>query len=347
MSRMEDLKTLIAEINKKHGDEMVVIASAVNDMTPRVPSGSLGLDIILGGGWPANQWSEIVGDESSGKTAVALKTIAANQERDPDFTTVWIAAEKWVSEYAEMCGVDLERVAVVETNDMETAYNTAIKFADSRKVDCIVIDSLPALVPSAEDEKDMNGMSVGKGALLTGQFFRKVGKATKRSLTEVERPVLGIIINQWRQKIGVMYGDPRTTPGGVGKNYAYFVRLEVRRGDWIEAGTGDSKSKIGQSINLRTIKNKAAPAQRTAVVDFYFDNGGDIKPGDYDFSKEIASIAIIEDIITRGGSYYKYQDQRWQGQAALLQALREEVDLYEQIRAEVMQIHGPGGVIVR
>lgn len=347
MARIDDLKVLMAEINKKHGDDMVVLASAVIDMVPRIPSGSLGLDIILGGGWPANQWVEIIGDESSGKTAVALKTIAANQERDPEFTTVWIAAEKWVSEYAEMCGVDLERVAVVETNDMETAYDTAIKFAESRKVDCIVIDSLPALVPAAEDDKDMEGATVGRGALLTGKFFRKVGKATKRSLTEVERPVLGVVINQWRQKIGVMYGDPRTTPGGLGKNYAYFVRLEVKRSDWIEAGTGADKERIGQAISLRTIKNKTAPAQRVAVVDFYFANGGDIKPGDYDFSKEIASLAVIEDIITRKGAYFRYGEQKWMGKDAMLAALREDAGLYEEIRGEVLAIHGPGGSIIR
>jgi recombination protein RecA len=342
VTRIDDLKVLMAEINKKHGDNMVVLASAVSDMVPRIPSGSLGLDIILGGGWPANQWVEIIGDESSGKTAVALKTIAANQERDPDFCTVWIAAEKWVSEYAEMCGVDLERVAVVETNDMETAYDTAIRFAESRKVDCIVIDSLPALVPAAEDDKDMDGATVGRGALLTGKFFRKVGKATKRSLVEAERPVLGIIINQWRQKIGVMYGDPRTTPGGVGKNYAYFVRLEVRRSDWIEAGTGSDKERIGQAISLRTIKNKTAPAQRVAVVDFYFAVGGDIKPGDFDFAKEIVSLAVIEGIITRGGSYFKYKDRKWQGREGLLGGLREEVDLYEEIKQEVLDVYTKG-----
>lgn len=338
MSRVDDLRTVMAEINKRHGAGTVVLASAVSDAVPRIPSGSLGLDVILGGGWPANQWVEIVGDPSSGKTAVALKTIAANQHRDLEFTTVWIAAEKWVSEYAQMCGVDLDRVAVVETNSMEDAYGTAIRFAESRAVDCIVIDSLPALVPTAEDEKDMEGSTVGKGALLTGRFFRKVGKATKRNLDGSERSVLGIVINQWRQKIGVMYGDPRTTPGGVGKDYAYFVRLEVRRGDWLESGTGQDKQRIGQAINMRTLKNKTAPAQRTAVVDFYFAPGGDVVPGDFDFAKEIAAIAVLEDIIQRSGSYYSYGEHKWKGQAPMLEAIRQDVDLYNAIHKEVLDV---------
>jgi recombination protein RecA len=335
---MSDVKALAAQINKKFGEGMVVLGSEVTDMIPRIPSGSLSLDLILGGGWPANQWVEIIGDESSGKTAIALKTIAANQKRDPEFITVWVAAEKWVAEYAEMCGVDTNRVFVVETNDMETAYNAAIDFAASKEIDCIVIDSLPALVPGDEDEKQMEGSTVGRGALLTGKFFRKVGKATKRSLTEAERPVLGIMINQWRQKIGVMYGDPRTTPGGVGKNYAYFVRVEVRRGDWIEIGTGKEKERVGQTIQIRTIKNKTAPAQRVAFVDFYFDEGADVVPGDYDFAKEVLAIAMMEEIVERKGAFYSYGEHRWRGKDLALASIREDADLYDEIYAEVMAV---------
>jgi recombination protein RecA len=281
----------------------------------------------------------LLSHNSSGKTSVVLKTIAANQKRDEDFITVWIAAEKWVSEWAETCGVDLSRVFVVETNDMETAYDTAIRFADSKEIDCIVIDSLPALVPSAEDEKNMADSTVGRGALLTGKFFRKVGAATKRSLVEEERPVLGIVINQWRQKIGVMYGDPRTTPGGVGKNYAYFVRAEVRRGDWIEIGSGSDKERIGQTIQIRTIKNKTAPAQRVAFVDFYFDEGGDCAPGHYDFAKEVVALAVMEDIIERRGAFYEYNGQKWRGQHAMLDAIRADVGLYESLVKEVSDVH--------
>ncbi len=336
--RMADVKAVAAQINKKYGEGMIVLGSEVTDLIPRIPTGSLGLDVILGGGWPANQWVEIIGDESSGKTAVALKTIAANQRRDPDFIAVWVAAEKWVVEYAEMCGVDASRVFVVETNDMETAYDAVIEFAGSKEIDCIVIDSLPALVPGDEDEKTMEGSTVGRGALLTGKFFRKVGKATKRSLIEEERPVLGIMINQWRQKIGVMYGDPRTTPGGVGKNYAYFVRAEVRRGDWIEIGTGKEKERIGQTIQIRTIKNKTAPAQRVAMVDFYFDEGGEVIPGDYDFAKEVLALAMMENIVERKGAFYSYGENKWRGKEDTLAALREDVDLYEKIRDEVLTV---------
>ena len=202
----DEAKKIVAQLNKKFGDGVVVLASDIrSDFISRFTSGSTTLDYILGGGFPGNQWSELIGEPSHGKTAVALKTIAANQRLNPNFTTVWVAAEAWVPEYAKLCGVDTERVIVIETSVMEEAYDSVIAFAESKSVDAIVIDSLPALSPSPELEKDMNEATVGRGALLTNKFFRVVGTAMKRSLVEDERPVLGLIINQYRMKIGVMH----------------------------------------------------------------------------------------------------------------------------------------------
>jgi recombination protein RecA len=235
-----------------------------------------------------------------------------------------------------MCGVDTSRVYVVSTNIMEMAYEAVIEFAESKAVDCIVIDSLPALVPSSEDEKQMEESTVGRSALLTNKFFRKVGKASKRSLTAPERSFIGIVINQWRSKIGVMYGDPRTTPGGLGKDYAFFTRMEVRRDEWIEAGTGQEKRRIGQSIKVRVIKNKSAPPSQTAVVDFYFAPGGDISAGEFDFAKEIVAMGIINKVIVRAGAYYRYAGRQWQGSDAMLNSIREEVDLKETLERDVL-----------
>ena len=324
-----------AGINKKYGENTIVVASKVVSGT-RFPSGSLSLDMILGGGWPTNQWHEIVGEASNGKTALALKTIAANQKRDPKFTTVWIAAEQWVPEYAEMCGVDLDRVYVFTSNVMEIALTAVLDFVETKEVDCVVIDSLPALVPAAEDEKEMDEFTVGRGAQLMGKFFRKMEKAGKRSLVGGERPFIGLIINQWRQKIGVMYGDPRTTPGGEAKNYFFFTRIDVKRDEWIETGTGQEKRKVGQTIKFQTRKNKSAPPGQTAYVDFYFDEGTGIDKGDYDFAKEIVSLAIINKIVSRAGAYYRYDDRQWQGADAMLNSIREEVDLQEKMTKDVM-----------
>jgi len=335
-----ELLKVINKINKKFGEDTIIRGEDIIDVHGRMTTGSLSFDVALGGGWPVNQWHELIGEESNGKTAVALKTVAANQERDPEFTTVWVAAEEWVPSYAEMCGVDLSRVFVISTNVMEQAYEAVIEIVESKSVDCVVIDSLPALIPSAEDEKEMDEATVGRGALLTNKFFRKIGKASKRSLTEAERPFIGLMINQWRDRVGVMYGDPRTTPGGKGKNYAYFTRVEVKRDDWIEAGTGKEAYRVGQTIKVKTLKNKSAPPSQTAFMDFYFGSGGIVDRGQYDFAKEIVAMGIINKVITRAGAYYRYtingEQRQWQGADALLASIREELDLKEALERDVL-----------
>jgi len=326
---------VVAQINKKLGANTVVAASEVN-IPARITTGSLTLDVVLGGGWAMNRWVELVGEASHGKTALALKTIAANQAINPDFTAVWIAAEDYDSKYAELCGVDNERVILVETNSMEDAFDAVIKFMESKAVDMVVIDSLPALVPSAEDEKSMEEYTVGRGALLTNKFFRKVMSATKRDMIESERPVLGLMINQYRMKIGVMHGDPRTTPGGLGKDYAYSIRCEVKRDDWIEVGTGESKRRVGQTIRVRTIKNKTYPPQQTAYMDFYFADGGEVAAGSYDMGKEIVALSILNGVVERNAGWIRYNDDKWNGSKQLMEALRENEDLRNQLTREVM-----------
>jgi recombination protein RecA len=335
MALNSEVLKIAALINKKLGENTVVPASKTR-IPGRIPTGSLTLDVVLGGGWPMNHWVEIVGEASHGKTAIALKTIATNQTLDPNFTVVWIAAEQFDTSYAKMCGVDTDRVLLVETNSMEDAFDAVIQFCESKSIDMVVIDSLPALVPSAEDEKSMEEFTVGRGAQLTNKFFRKVSAATKRDLVEEERPVLGIMINQYRMKIGVMHGDPRTTPGGLGKDYAYSIRCEVKRDEWLEAGTGQDKKRVGQTIRVRTIKNKTFPPQQTAYMDFYFADGGVIDSGEYDRAKEIVALSILNGIVDRRGGWMYYGERKWQGAQALIDSLREEVDLSAELSKAVL-----------
>jgi recombination protein RecA len=332
-----EAQKIMAQINKRFGDNVVVIGGNIRaDLIKRVTTGSTTFDSVLGGGFPSNHWNELIGEPSHGKTSIALKTIAANQEKDPEYTTVWVAAEQWVPEYAEMCGVDASRVIVIETNIMEEAYDAVIAFAESKSVDAIVIDSLPALVPGPENEKNMDEMTVGRGALLTNKFFRKAGAAMKRSMTESERPILGIIINQYRMKIGVMHGDPRTTPGGEGKNYAFFTRSEVKRDEWIESGSGTNKVRVGQRIKIRVLKNKTAPPQQVAYIDYYFKEHSIYSAGDYDTAKEVAAMSIIKQIVDRKGGWIYYGERKWQGVESFANSLREEVDLFEELREKVL-----------
>ena len=143
----DEARKVVAQLNKKFASDIR------GDIIPRFTSGSTTMDYVLGGGFPGNQWNELIGESSHGKTALALKTIAANQVKDPNFTTVWVAAEQWVPEYAEMCGVDSSRIIVIETSVMEEAYDAVIAFAHSKSVDALVFDSLPALSPSPKSRQ--------------------------------------------------------------------------------------------------------------------------------------------------------------------------------------------------
>ena len=331
-TKYETLEEIARAVNKKFGDEVVVQGSRIQEALPRITTGVLAFDLMLGGGWPVNQWSEIVGDESSGKTAIAYKTIAANQALDPEWTALWVAAEEYVPEYAESIGVDLDRMWVVETNLMEQAYDLVIRAQDNRAVDCVILDSLPALVPGDEYERQMDEFTVGLGARLTGKFFRKSAKAQRRSLLEEDRGCTGLIINQWRDKIGVMWGDPRTTPGGKAKNFHYFTRVEVKKDEWLK----DGKVAVGQTIKGRTIKNKTYRPQQQAVVDFYFADSGVFHMGDFDTVKDMVNIAIAYEVITRAGAFYSYKDEKWQGKEKVLEALRADLGAQEALRVELM-----------
>lgn len=332
---------LMATINKKFGPGSVIVASQMPPV-PRFPSGSLGLDLILGGGWPGNQWNEIIGTESSGKTSIVHKTIAANQQQNPEFTTLWVAAEGYDHQWAHTLGVDTGRVMVLDTNAMEDAYTAMLQAAESRAVDAIVLDSYPALVAEAEEEKEMDEWTISAGARVTGKFFRKAGKPTKRSLLGDERPLLGIVINQFRDKVGAFSprGTPRTTPGGNAKNYAYYTRLEVSRTEWLdEKRPPKGTARIGQTIKLKTLKNKTASPEQVASVDFYFSDSmrSGFRSGDYDSGTEIARLAVFYDVVsTTGNGHISHADRRWHGLEKFAASCREEVDLAEQLCTAVM-----------
>lgn len=333
---------LMNSINKSFGEGTMLPASVLA-VPKRFTAGSLALDVALGGGWPAGQWVEIVGKESAGKTAIAFKTVAANQKADPEFSTLWIAAEAYDTDQATALGVDNDRVMVIPTQEMELAFELMLEAAESRGVDMIVLDSYPALIPSEEAEKAMDEFTTAVGARLMNKFTRKAGKATKRAADGTERPLLGIIINQYRDKIGgfARFGVPQTTPGGHGKDYFFYARLEVAKDDFItekRPGIPDPV-KVGQTIKLRTIKNKSAAPQQVASVDFYFRGAPYLGfgRGDYDLGKEYFTMGVLFGIIKKSGAWFYYGDNKWQGKDNVISAIRSEPALRDDIASEVLE----------
>jgi recombination protein RecA len=335
----DDALALVREINRKYGADTVVLGSDMA-IPGRFTTGSLSLDVALGGGWPANQWAEIIGLESAGKTACALKTIAANQLINSDYTTFWLAAERYDEQQAEALGVNNDRVVVSPRQDMEIALDLVVKATASKAMTCIVLDSYPALLPNLESEDSVGDAHVAPGARLMNKFLRKLGAASKRDVRGSDPPFHGIIINQYRDKIGT-YGDPRTTPGGNGKNYFFYARVEVRKLEYIMEKRPGIKEpvKVGQSIRYTTIKNKSAAPQQRAEVDYYFRGApySGFRRGDYDFGKEFVTMGRLFDVV-KGSTWLEYQGQKYHGKAALEQAVREDVTLREHLRDDVMEV---------
>jgi recombination protein RecA len=275
----------------------------------------------------------LLSHNSSGKTYVTLKMIAANQRKDPKWTVVWFATESFNERYASMLGVDLDRVIVEDENGMEAVFTHSIEFLKTKAIDCIVIDSYPGLVPARESEGDMDEFQPGLRAFLTGKFLRMASPHTKRSLTEPERPVLGVVINQWREKI-TAFGDPRTTPGGKGKNFFFFQRIDVQRSKWI---TNSREHPVGQTLKVVNVKNKLAPPGRFGEVDAYFSDCKGHKAGNYDLVKDIWTAADAYDVVQRQGSFYTFGEHRWRGQEAVRDAIRKDPALRSQIRKAVLK----------
>ena len=334
MSLDPAVRAVIQKINKKQGAGTVILGSEIAEpLRETITSGSLNMDVALGGGWATNHWIEIIGHESAGKTMTVLKTIAANQRLDKDWTVVWFATEDFSESYAELLGVDLSRVIIENENTMETVYEHAKEFLDTRAIDCIVIDSLPGLVPAREENATMEDFQPGLAAFLTGKFFRMSNPSMKRSLTEPERPCTGFIINQWRNKI-TSYGDPRTTPGGMAKNFFFYQRVEVKRDEWIDNTRGDH---CGLTIKMTNIKNKLARPGRIGMIDAYFAKGNGFNAGDYDLVKDAVSAGIAYDVITRPDRlHYEFDGQSWAGRPKMDAAIKDDEALQIRLRKAVM-----------
>lgn len=339
----DTLRLFAGSLGRTAGAGSLVLASEVV-IPRRYTSGSLTLDAVLGGGWPGNQWSEVIGENSSGKTSTVLKTVAANQRLDPEFTVFWAGAEQFEPGWAAKLGVDVSRVVVTSERSMETVLDMMLVAARERIFDMIVLDSYPALIPADEmEEKSIGDAHVAPGARTFNKFWRRMGESGARSFDGTERPYFGIIMNQWRAKVGGWspQGTPRTTLGGQGKDYAFYARVDVVRTGWItEEWPGYGKPvKVAQQIRYSTIKNKSASPQATGSADFYIRNArSGLRMGSFDTAAEHVEAAVMYGAVIKRGGWYVFGGQKWQGKPALTDAVREDTGLQEAIAAEVLKM---------
>lgn len=319
--RAQALEAAMKQIEKQYGKGSVMrLGDEPDRHIATNPSGSLGLDIALGiGGYPKGRIIEIYGPESSGKTTLALHAIAEVQKAGG--YVAFIDAEHALDpQYAKALGVDVDNLILSQPDTGEQALEIAEALIRSGSVDTIVIDSVAALVPEAEINGEMGDSHIGLQARLMSQAMRKLsGVISKTNST-------AIFINQIREKVGVMFGSPETTPGGRALKFYASVRLEIRRSEQIKNATDI----IGNKANIKVVKNKVAPPFKTASVDIIYGQG---------ISKvgELVDLASNLDIIQKSGAWFAYNGEKiGQGRENAKQYLTDHKDVYDKIFKQVL-----------
>ena len=320
--KAELIEETIAKIEKQYGKGSIMKLGEEQIVPVDVFStGCLTLDLALGtGGWPRGRIVEIFGPESSGKTTVALHAIASCQKEGG--IAAFIDAEHALDPiYAEKLGVDIKNLYVSQPDDGEQALNIAEALVRSNSIDLIVIDSVAALTPRAEIDGEMGQSSVGVQARLMSQALRKLTGIISKSNTCI------IFINQIREKVGIMFGNPETTPGGRALRFGASVRVDIRKGDAIK----DGANIVGNHTKAKIVKNKLAPPFKTAEFDIIFGKG---------ISQNgcILDLAVEKNIITKSGSFFRYNDEKiGQGRENTVQYLADNPEVGEEIKARIME----------
>ncbi len=318
--RKKALKIAMSQIEKQYGEGSIMFMGAAQDMNVEHSStGSLTLDVALGiGGLPKGRIIEVYGAESSGKTTLCLHAVAECQKAGG--TAAFIDVEHALDPvYARRLGVDVDNLLVSQPDTGEQALEIIETLVRSGAIDIIVLDSVAAMATQAEIDGDMGDAHVGVQARLMSQAMRKLTAAVSKT------NCIAIFINQIREKIGVMYGNPETTPGGRALKFYATVRIDVRKGEPIK----DGSEIVGSRVKCKVVKNKVAPPFKTAEFDMLFGEG---------ISKmgEIIDCAVEYDIIKKSGSWFSYDDKKiGQGRDKVKEFLKQNPDLCSEIEEKV------------
>lgn len=320
--RSQALDLALKSIEKQYGKGAIMrLGDEPDRKIEATPSGSINLDIALGvGGYPKGRIIELYGPESSGKTTLALHAIASSQKLGGN--VAFIDAEHALdAQYAKKLGVDIDNLLLSQPDTGEQALEIAEALVRSGSIDMIVVDSVAALVPEAEINGDMGDSHVGLQARLMSQAMRKLSGIISKTHTTA------IFINQIREKVGVMFGNPEVTPGGRALKFYSSVRLEIRRSESLKNGTDF----IGNKAKIKVVKNKVAPPFKEAMIDIIFGEG---------ISKygEVLDLATDLELIQKAGAWYAYNNEKiGQGRDNAKKYLEDHLDIYHLLEKKILE----------
>lgn len=316
------LEKLLKEIQKKHGTNSVMMLNAKLDEIDVIPTGSLKIDNILGvGGLPRGKIVEVYGIESSGKTTLCLQCIAKAQKNSENYCGIIDTEHALDLTYAKKLGVDVDRVVISQPDHAEQALSICEEMVESELFDIVMLDSVAALSPKAEIDGEMGDSIIGLHARLMSQALRKLTSIVAKTNT------LMIFTNQVREKIGVMFGNPETTPGGKALKFFASVRIELRK---LAATIKEDDNIIGNTVKVKIVKSKVSPPFKEAVVKVIYNEG--ISP-----FYELTELCIDRDIINKSGSWLKYGEYKIQGEDNFIKELRNNEVLFNKLMEEYGQ----------
>ena len=325
LEREPGLKTTLEQIDKTFGDGAIMPLGASQQLQiDGIPTGSLSLDMALGGqGIPRGRMIEVFGPESSGKTTLALH-IGAEAQKKGGIAAIIDAEHAFDPSWAKKLGVELDTLLVSQPSSGEEAMQICEMLVKSNAVDVIIVDSVAALVPKKELEGEIGDSHVGLQARLMSQSMRKLTGAIAKSKCAV------IFINQIREKVGVMFGSPETTPGGRALKFYCSCRIDVRRIGALK----DGEEQVGQRVKAKIVKNKVAPPFRVAEFDMMHSNG-------ISYEGDLLDLGTLHKVVSRSGSWFKYgETYLGQGKEKARNFLIENVDVADEIKQQVMAAGG-------
>ena len=335
---MSELDNVLKQLNKKYGKAILNQADQIKYVAvERIPTGSLSLDLELGGGIPHGRITMMVANESAGKTTLALKIVAEAQKKG--LNVVWVDAEgTFDASWATLLGVDLKKLTIAIPDVGEQAADIIEAVVRSKDCGLVILDSIAALMPKAELDASMEDdpERLGNKAQMLNRAMRRLTSALNEIDEMGERNGTSILlINQFRQKIGVAYGNPEVMTGGTGIKFASSIIVELRRGQWIEEDKNGEKVKIGQEIKFKTSKNKTFSPLRTGITTLYFS--GPLK-GKIDTAKETYIYGKLLGLIKVEGQMSYIDDKKLRGEDNAVAYIRETPKTQERLEKEIRKL---------
>lgn len=342
----KSLEQVKKDLEKKFGVNVIRKASEVRPIvSQRVSTGSVGLDIAINGGYPVGRFIQIRGHFSASKSTLAYHAIKHfidffDSIGKSDLKVLLVQGEQgsFTPEYVERIGVDIDRLIVTEASSMEEALEVAVVMQSEQIVGLVVHDSFASYVPMKEQDSAMeDSVQMGLKPKLFDEYCRKIQAINNRLTREGNLPCTVIGLNQLREKIGV-YGDPEYSPGGRALDFTSSLNINLRRGDWIKAGTGANAHIIGQQVKFKISKSKVSVPYKNGMWDLYIDEGGVVPQGHIDTFKEVVMESVAYGVVHRGGAWFNYKDLKVQGADNLVAELRNRPELYEEIKSATLKV---------